>query len=163
MRSRMLLEVIAASLFAGLVSLGAAKVSPLAPAPEKEKSIPPGKHPATLVQLMRGTLFVRSNVVFASQGKSPAEVLPAKRTSAATDPLAGTYGNWEAVENNSLAIIETADLLTARSESAQTDGLCPPKTPTSRNSSRGFVMQGGNRIKRPNQRPRTRWPMRWRS
>lgn len=71
-----------------------------------------GDHPATLVQLMRGVLFPESNVVFAAGSKNPDDVPPARMPSAATDPLAGTFGKWEAVENSSLAIVEAANLLT---------------------------------------------------
>jgi Cytochrome C' len=66
---------------------------------------------ADLLQLMRGTLFPASNVVFAAQNVNPAEVPPAKDPSLATDPLANTYGKWQAVENSALAIAETANLL----------------------------------------------------
>lgn len=66
---------------------------------------------ATLAQLMKGTLFPSSNVIFAAQGENPAEVKPAPDPSLATNPLASTYGKWEAVENASLAITETANLL----------------------------------------------------
>ncbi len=69
------------------------------------------KNPARLAQLMRGTLFPDSNVLFAATGKNPADVVPAKDPSAATNPLESTYGKWEAVENSSLAIVETANLL----------------------------------------------------
>lgn len=112
MRSRML-AVLSTCLFTGFVCMGAVKVSQRQGAAEKQKSTLLSTHPATLAQLMRGTLFLHSNVVFASQGKNPADAAPAKNPSAATDPLAGTYGKWEAVENSSLAIIETADLLNA--------------------------------------------------
>ena len=37
---------------------------------------------------------------------------PAKDPSTATDPLADTYGKWEAVENSALALAESARLLT---------------------------------------------------
>jgi hypothetical protein len=66
---------------------------------------------ATLAQLMKGTLFPSANVVFAAQGENPAEVMPARDPSLATNPLASTYGKWEAVENASLAISEAANLL----------------------------------------------------
>ena len=66
---------------------------------------------ANLLQLMRGTLFPASNVIFAAQNLNPAEVPPAKDPSIATDPLANTYGKWQAVENSALAIAETANLL----------------------------------------------------
>jgi hypothetical protein len=66
---------------------------------------------ANLLQLMRGTLFPESNVIFAAQEQNPAKVPPAKDPSTATDPLANTYGQWQAVENAALAIGEGANLL----------------------------------------------------
>jgi hypothetical protein len=68
--------------------------------------------PANLAQLMRGTLYPESNVVFAAQDVNPEDVPHAKDPSMATDPLASSYGKWQAVENNALAIAEVADLLT---------------------------------------------------
>jgi len=67
--------------------------------------------PANLVQLMRGTLYPESNVVFAAQDTNPADVPHAKDPSMATDPLMSQYGKWQAVENNALAIAEVANLL----------------------------------------------------
>jgi len=67
---------------------------------------------ADLAQLMKGILFPNSNVVFFAQNENPAAVPPAKDPSTATDPLADTYGKWEAVENSSLALVEAANLLT---------------------------------------------------
>ncbi|MGC1783773.1 MAG: hypothetical protein WA708_14720 [Acidobacteriaceae bacterium] len=69
-------------------------------------------HPAVLVQLMRGIMFPNSNVLFAATNKNPADIPPAKIPSAATDPLEGTFGQWQAAENSSLAIVEAASLLT---------------------------------------------------
>jgi len=68
--------------------------------------------PATLQQLMKGTFYPASNVVFAAQDVNPAEVKHAPDPSMATDPLASQYGRWEAVENNALALVEVANLLT---------------------------------------------------
>ena len=67
---------------------------------------------ATLGQLMKGILFPNSNVIFFAQGEDPAKVPGAKDPSLATDPLANTYGKWEAVENSALALEEAANLLT---------------------------------------------------
>ena len=67
---------------------------------------------ANLAQLMKGILFPNSNVIFFAQGEDPAKVPPAKDPSVATDPLADTYGRWEAVENSGLALAESANLLT---------------------------------------------------
>ncbi len=66
---------------------------------------------ANLAQVMKGILFPNSNVVFAAQNQNPADVPPAKDPSVATDPLANTYGKWEAVENSGLALAEAARLL----------------------------------------------------
>jgi hypothetical protein len=67
---------------------------------------------ANLGQLMKGILFPNSNVIFFAQSGDPAKVAPAKDPALATDPLADTYGKWEAVENSSLALAEAANLLT---------------------------------------------------
>jgi cytochrome c553 len=68
--------------------------------------------PATLAQLMKGILYPNSNVIFFAQGDNPADVPPAKDPPTAVNPLASSYGKWEAVENSSLAIVEAANLLT---------------------------------------------------
>jgi hypothetical protein len=68
--------------------------------------------PATLAQLMKGILYPNSNVIFFAQGDNPADVPPAKDPATAVNPLASSYGKWEAVENSALAIEEAANLLT---------------------------------------------------
>jgi hypothetical protein len=67
---------------------------------------------ANLAQLMRGTLFPSSNVIFAAQTQNPADVAPAKDPSIAVNLLESSYGKWQAVENSALAITEVANLLT---------------------------------------------------
>jgi hypothetical protein len=83
-------------------------------APKQTQSAAPAASQvsATLAQLMRGILFPASNVIFAAQGDDPAKFPPAKDPSLATDPLASTYGQWSAVENSAMALIESANLLT---------------------------------------------------
>ncbi len=68
---------------------------------------------ATVNQLMRGLFFPHSNVVFSTQLIDPATIPMAGQPSMATDPLDGAFGNWEAVENSALMLIEGADLLEA--------------------------------------------------
>jgi hypothetical protein len=80
------------------------------PAPGGATTAP--RAPATLGQLMKGTLYPASNVVFAAQDQNPAVVPRAKDPNMATDLLASSYGKWEAVENSALAIAEVANLLT---------------------------------------------------
>jgi hypothetical protein len=67
--------------------------------------------PATVLQVMRGILFPSSNVVFSAQADDPAAVKKATDPSTATDPLASTYGGWEAVANSAIALRESARLL----------------------------------------------------
>ena len=90
--------------------------TPPAPArgatPARGSASPSGALVATLGQLMKGILYPNSNVVFYAQDKDPAKVKPAPDPSLSTDPLASTYGGWEAVENSALALYEAADLLT---------------------------------------------------
>lgn len=64
-----------------------------------------------LAQVMRGIMFPNSNVVFAAQSTNPADVKSVGDPSTATDPLAGTYGKWAAVENAGIALAESANLL----------------------------------------------------
>lgn len=66
---------------------------------------------ANLNQLMRGTLYPESNIVFAAQDVNPADVPHAKDPNMATDLLTSSFGKWEAVENSALAIAEVANLL----------------------------------------------------
>lgn len=85
----------------------AAAVKAKAPA-----AAPARQTPATLAQLMKGILYPSSNIIFAAQSDNPADVPPAKDPATAVNPLASSYGKWEAVENSGLAIAEAASLLT---------------------------------------------------
>jgi len=105
------------AVFAVLVA-GAISISPIEPAraqsqtPGAPAAAPVPRAPATVSQLMKGTLYPASNVVFAAQDQNPADVPRAKDPNMATDLLASSYGKWEAVENSALAIAEVASLLT---------------------------------------------------
>jgi hypothetical protein len=68
---------------------------------------------SNLNQLMRGVLYPAANVVFFAQSDDPAAVKrpPGLDPSLATDPLVSTFGGWQAVENASLALTESANLL----------------------------------------------------
>ena len=85
--------------------------------------------PANLVQLMRGTLYPESNVVFAAQDVNPEDVPHAKDPAMATDPLASQFGKWQAVENNALAIAEVADLLSVPGRKCANGLDVPVKNP----------------------------------
>jgi hypothetical protein len=99
-----------------VIAVPAGAQSPAAtPAPARSSGrgpAPAARPDANLGQLMKGILFPNSNVIFAAQNTNPAEVPPGKDPSTATDPLANTYGKWEAVENSGLALAESANLLT---------------------------------------------------
>jgi hypothetical protein len=66
---------------------------------------------ATMLQLMRGTLYPQSNVIFTAQVDDPASFKPAAHQSTSSDPFTSAYGGWEAVENSGMAMAETANLL----------------------------------------------------
>jgi hypothetical protein len=90
-------------------------------------STPPGGRPSTppaagavaqqprvyanMLQLMRGTLYPQSNVIFTAQVEDPASFKPAAHQSTSSDPFTSAYGGWEAVENSGMAMAETASLL----------------------------------------------------
>jgi hypothetical protein len=88
---------------------------------------PASRNPATLAQLMKGILFPSANVVFFAQSDNPNDVPPAKDPALAINPLASSYGKWEAVENAGLAITEAANLLTVPGRKCS-NGLPVPVT-----------------------------------
>jgi hypothetical protein len=96
---------------------------------QAQSAAPATKVVATLAQLMKGTLYPESNVVFAAQDTNPAEIPHAKDPSMATDPLASQYGKWQAVENNALAIAEVANLLTLPGRKCSNGLEVPLKNP----------------------------------
>src|SRR5678816_53947 len=51
---------------------------------------------ANMVQLMRGTLYPQSNVIFTAQVEDPASFKPAAHQSTSSDPFTSAYGGWEA-------------------------------------------------------------------
>jgi hypothetical protein len=90
---------------------------------------PASATPASLSQVMKGILYPASNVIFAAQTKNPDDVKPAADPSMATDPLASSYGKWQAVENSALAIAEAASLLTAPGRKCSNGLAVPLKNP----------------------------------
>jgi len=66
---------------------------------------------ANMMQLMRGTLYPQSNVIFTAQVDDPASFKPATHQSTSSDPFTSSYGGWDAVENSGMALAETANLL----------------------------------------------------
>lgn len=101
----------AAALVVALAAWSLTIVRAQAPArPARAAAAPAGK-PATVLQIMRGILYPNSNVVFSAQSDDPAKVEKAADPSTAVNPLASTYGGWEAVANSAIALKESARLL----------------------------------------------------
>ena len=96
---------------AGSILLTAALAQSPRPSAPQRASASGYRPEGTLAQIMKGILFTNSNVVFAAQNTNPADVPPAKDPSVATDPLANSYGKWQAVENSGIAIADAANLL----------------------------------------------------
>jgi hypothetical protein len=76
---------------------------------------------------MKGILYPNSNVIFFAQSDNPNDVPQAKDPATAVNPLASSYGKWEAVENSSLALVEAANLLTVPGRKCS-NGLPVPVT-----------------------------------
>jgi hypothetical protein len=86
--------------------------SPSAPAAPAVPAIPAPQPYATLAQVMRGIPFPASNIIFDTQTEDPGAVKkPTDNARGATASFSSVYGGWQAVENNALAIAETANLL----------------------------------------------------
>lgn len=91
--------------------IGACSSQPAAP-PPATPAIPAPQPYSTLAQMMRGIPFPASNVIFDTQSEDPGVVKkPADGTRGATAAFASVYGGWQLVENNALAMAETANLL----------------------------------------------------
>ena len=95
----------------GGVRAQAAQKPAAAPAAAPRAAAATSRSQANVLQLMRGILFPNSNVVFAAQSDNPDAVPKEKDPSTAVNPLASTYGGWEAVANSALALNESARLL----------------------------------------------------
>ena len=109
MRSRFSAVALACVCLVFLLSLSA--VMAQAPARGRGAAATPRTTPAPVIRVMRGILFPASNVIFAAQGDDPEKVKKAADPATATDPLASTYGGWEAVANAGVALTESARLL----------------------------------------------------
>jgi hypothetical protein len=123
---------LAAMVIAQTPQRGAAPQTPArgaAPAPARGAATSSAPVMANLGQLMKGIIYPASNVVFAAQSQNPAEVKPAPDPSLATDPLASTYGKWEAVENSALALYEAANLLTIPGRKCSNGRAVPLQNP----------------------------------
>lgn len=97
----------------------AAPIRPAAPAARTQVQ------QVNLAQLMRGTLFPESNIIFAAQNENPDDVKPAPDPSVAVNLLASSYGKWAAVENSALAIYEVANLLTVPGRKCSNGRIAP--------------------------------------
>jgi len=76
--------------------------------PARGGAAPAARLHGNLNQVMRGILFPNSNIVFDTQDQDPAK--PDKELPSA-EVFGSTYGGWEAVENASIALGESASLL----------------------------------------------------
>ena len=86
---------------------------------------------ADLNRLMRGVLYPAANVVFFAQDDNPGDVKPntGQDPSMSTDPLTSTFGGWQAIENASLALAESANLLLIPGRICSNGAPAPIKDP----------------------------------
>ena len=92
---------------------------------ETQAQTPAPRPASTVQQLMQAILFPNANVIFAAEGDDPAAVPRDVKPSTSTNPLAGLYGGWQAVENSSLALLESADLLNLSGRTCANGTLVP--------------------------------------
>ena len=104
-----------------VVVVGCAPAAPPAPA----AAAPQVK--ANLNQVMRGILFPNSNIIFDTQDTDPGA--PPDPAVAGSNPYAGTYGGWEAVENASMALAEAANLISLPGRVCQNNKPVPLDDP----------------------------------
>jgi hypothetical protein len=111
-----------------VVVIVASALSLLAQAPPPPETL---KVYADLNQLMRGVLYPAANVVFSAQADNPAEIkfVPGHDPNMSTDPLTSSFGGWMAVENASLALAESANLLTIADRKCSNGVAVPAKDP----------------------------------
>jgi hypothetical protein len=93
----------------------ACSAKPEAPVAAAAPPSPAAQPYANLAQVMRGIPFPASNIIFDTQSEDPGKAQTHKPGEAvshgATASFSSVYGGWQAVENNALAIAETANLL----------------------------------------------------
>lgn len=83
--------------------------TPEAPAADP---VPEYRPYSNLAQMMRGISFPASNIIFDAQSRDPGESQRAGDASqGATAAFRHVYGGWQEVENNALALAETANLM----------------------------------------------------
>jgi hypothetical protein len=87
---------------------------------------------ANLNQLMQGVIYTAANVVFLPQYEDPGalERPPSPQPAMATDPLVSVFGGWQAIENASLALVESANLLLLPGRVCSNGVTAPIKDPT---------------------------------
>ena len=111
-----------------------------------------------LAQMMRGIPFPASNIIFDTQTEDPGvEKKPNEGTKGATATFASVYGGWQLVENNALAIAETANLLMIPGRMCENGRPVPLDREDFRKFAPGWPTPG-----RPHTKPHSRriW-MRW--
>jgi hypothetical protein len=79
-------------------------------APTRSAASSSFKIEGNLLQVMRGIVYPASNVVFAGQSDL-SEIPKVKDPAVSPNPLNNTYGGWQAIENASIAVAESANLL----------------------------------------------------
>jgi hypothetical protein len=112
------------------ITLTAGCAGPQPPAaPATPAAAPAVQVEGNMAQLMRGTLFPASNIVFAAQDQNPEDVKPADDPSTAVNPLQSTFGKWQAVENAGISLSESANLLSIPGRKCQNGRDVPINNP----------------------------------
>jgi hypothetical protein len=111
----------------GVVVAQQAPAKPAAPAQGAAMQTP--QLHGTLLQVMRGILFVNSNIIFTAQAEDPATLKRDEFEATSPRAMTGLYGGWESVENASVALAEAANLLIIPGRRCSNGRLAPIDNP----------------------------------
>jgi hypothetical protein len=129
-----------------------------AQSPAPAASAPAAKPYGTLAQVMRGIPFPNSNIIFDTQSTDPAAAQkPPEAGAPASQTFGGVYGGWQAVENASIALQETGNLLLVPGRMCENGRPAPVDQEDFKKWAQGLIDAGAASYKAPSPRTWTRW------
>jgi len=129
-----------------------------AQSPAPAASAPAAKPYGTLAQVMRGIPFPNSNIIFDTQSTDPAAAQkPPEAGAPASQTFGGVYGGWQAVENASIALQETGNLLLVPGRMCENGRPAPVDQEDFKKWAQGLIDAGAASYRPPSPRTWTRW------
>ena len=114
----------------GVLADGCAGGQPSSGAGANQTSVtPPAAVQGNLEQVMLGVMFPAANIIAAAQEKDPLQIPLADDPVTTTDPMGSLYGAWRAVENASMALVESTSLMNAPGRKCTNGRAVPTQNP----------------------------------